>query len=131
MFGTIIDKIQTLLSRSFLFGNFLPALLFSVLNLVILYLGIPGASAVIRTHWPANISDAPGSVGVALIAIAMLGFILRPLVPVFRAALEGGILPPPLQKELLARHEAAFGDMATQQRDTGIRAAELKLTRRY
>jgi hypothetical protein len=131
MFGTIIDKIQTLLSRSFLFGNLLPVLLFSVLNLAIIYLGVPDAAVVISTHWPANISDAPGSVGVALVAIAMLGFILRPLVPVFRAALEGGILPPPLQKELLASREATFGVMAQQQTDAGIRAAELKRARAY
>lgn len=131
MFGTIIDKIQTLLSRSFLFANFLPVLLLSVSNLAILYLGVPDAAAVIRTNWPANMSDAPGSVGVVLVAIAMLGFILRPLVPVFRAALEGGILPPPLQKELLASHEAAFGAMARQQADAGIRAAELVRTKAH
>jgi hypothetical protein len=119
MFGTIFDKVQTLLSRTFWLGNFFPVLVFALLNLALAWIGIDGFSAWLALKWPdATVLSAVPAFG--LIAVGILGFVLAPLIPVFRSALEGKILlPPPWREQLRAEFTAK-----AQELHASVRAAE-------
>jgi hypothetical protein len=91
MYGTIFEKVQTLLSRTFWLGNFFPVFVFALLNLAIAWLGVDGFAAWLAKQWTdVKVFSAVPAFG--LIAIGILAFVLAPLIPVFRKALEGELL---------------------------------------
>jgi len=99
MFSTLFDKVQTLLSRTFWLGNFFPVLVFTLLNLGIAWVGLGEFASWLARQWPDPTALSPVPV-FALIAIGIVAFMLGPLTPVFRAALEGEFLPKKARRML-------------------------------
>jgi hypothetical protein len=104
MFGTVLDKVQALFSRSFLLGNFFPALIFGAINISIAAASIRGvshflATSVFRDGGPSLVATVTTP-----IAVAVLAYILAPMVPLFRSALDGNFLWPWLFEVLREGH---------------------------
>jgi hypothetical protein len=129
MFGTVVEKLQALLSRSFLLGNFFPALIFSALNFGIIWFGIDGFAKYVVTNWPANATDASTALGGILVAVAILAFILDPWLPVFRLALEGAILPRRVRNSLIAQYTNEFLGLRQAFSGAQVRWVEFKTAR--
>lgn len=104
MFGTIVDKIQALLSRSFLLGNFFPVLICAMVNLVIAWFGIDRFAEYVKPLWRDDTVHSAAVLVVALVAIAIGAFILAPLIPLFRLILEGEVGLPVRLKGWLVRY---------------------------
>jgi len=104
MFGTIVDKIQALLSRSFLLGNFFPVLICAMVNFVILWFGIDGFNEHVKPLWRNDTVHSATVLVVALVAIAIGAFILAPLIPLFRQILEGEVCIPMRLRGWLVRY---------------------------
>jgi hypothetical protein len=101
MFGTIFEKIQTLLSRTYWLGNFFPVFVFALLNLALAWIGIDGFADWLASKWrDATVLSAVPLFG--LISVGILAFVLAPLIPVLRAALEGQFLPRATRETLTA-----------------------------
>lgn len=94
MFGTVVEKIQTLLSRSFLLGNFFPVLCFAVINLAIAWLAIEGFADFVGTKWLSDATTFSTVSALALVALAIVAFVFAPLIPLIRQILEGRIILP-------------------------------------
>jgi hypothetical protein len=98
IFGQVFSAFQSLLSRAFWFGSFLPVALFAALNLLLAPAAFPGAPAlqdVVKADW---IWMPPVLVGLVVVAYA-----LGPLVPLFRGVLDGRGLPEVVQRALRFR----------------------------
>src|SRR5271165_1421223 len=105
MFGTVVEKLQALLSRSFLLGNFFPVLVFALLNAAIAWLGIEGFSDLVVANWPKDPVGSSMALGATLVTIAILAFILAPLIPGFRSILEGTrFLPEKIRNNRIAHY---------------------------
>jgi hypothetical protein len=123
MFGTLFDKVQTLLSRTFWLGNFFPVFVFALLNLALAWLGIDGFSDWLASKWT-DVTVFSAIPAFGLIAVAILAFAVAPLIPTFRRALEGEFLPPawrePLRSELRAEALELQGQERPAERDFGF-----------
>jgi hypothetical protein len=105
MFGTVVDKIQTLLSRSFLLGNFFPVLIFAVINFAIAWVSFDGLSDSLGTKWLTDATTFSTVLAFSLVIITIVAFILAPLIPLFRSILEGEFLMPErLRKRLIQKY---------------------------
>jgi hypothetical protein len=123
MFGTVLDKIQALFSRSFLLGNFFPVSIFAGVNVAIAAAGIRGASHFLATSlFPDGGPSAVTTVTI-LVTIAVFAYILAPMVPLFRSALDGKFLCPSLFEVLRKRHIERVKHLLTQ-RDAVARRLE-------
>jgi hypothetical protein len=104
MFGTLFDKLQSLLSRSFLLSSFFPFLIFFVASAGMAYLGLPEWARDLTNTikgWDAGSLTSAGVAG--LIAIAIIGYIASPLTSAVRRILEGdALLTEYLRNELIS-----------------------------
>jgi hypothetical protein len=120
MFGTIVEKIQAVLSRSFLLGNFFPVLIFATLNLAIAWLGLAGFAPWFRANWPTDITGASVVLGFFLVGLAVLAFVLAPLIPVFRRFMEGERLPDGIRSDGI-NHYVMLAEQLETKRDGAAR----------
>jgi hypothetical protein len=99
-FGTVLDRLQGLLSKGFLLAGFFPAILLASLNLALAWFVFPGFRTTLlsfRSLPPAE--QIYGSV-LTLMILCVLGFALWSLSPWLRHLLEGRYLPRPLREWL-------------------------------
>jgi hypothetical protein len=90
-FSGLFDLFKGLFSRAFWFGTFLPLAIFAVLNLMIAAVVFPGA--VRREDWT-KIGDSPlTNLTIGFVSLVVLAYAVSPLIPVFRGALDGTLLP--------------------------------------
>lgn len=104
MFGTVLDKIQALFARSFLLGNFFPGLIFVGINTVIAAFGMRDVSHFLATYLLAEGAPWTMATAATLIGVAVLAYILAPMVPLFRSALDGKFLWRSLFRRLREGH---------------------------
>jgi hypothetical protein len=102
LFGQALSAFSSILSKLFWFGAFLPVALFTAINLL-LTLTLPGsdwASALWNNltaeKWPWLLP--------AVVALIVVAYALAPLVPLFRAILDGRRLPDWLYDQLRRHH---------------------------
>ena len=114
MFGTVLDKVQALFARSFLLGNFFPALIFAAINTAIASVGIRGVSHFVTTSVVTDGTQSAVITAVVLIAVAVLAYILSPLVPLFRSALDGNFFPEALFEISRKEYVIRVKDLLTQ-----------------
>jgi hypothetical protein len=93
VFGTVVEKVQALLSRAFLLGSFFPVLVFATLNFALAWIGIDAFGEFLTARWSSDAVASSTTYAVLLVALAIVSFILAPLIPVFRTILEGAGLP--------------------------------------
>ncbi len=99
IFGQVFSAFQSLLSRGFWFGSFLPIAVFAALNLALVTAVFPGVvklEDVVRADW---IWLAP----VLLVGLVVVAYALGPLIPLFRDLLDGRGLPEVVQRALRLR----------------------------
>ena len=124
MFGTVVEKIQALLSRSFLLGSFFPVLVFFVLNVAIMGLGIDKISDTIVKGWPSTPTGVSTDLAFALIGLAIVAFVLAPVTPIFRTMIEDAkLLPAKARESLLDKHAKRLVVL-----DDGYTAASKRVT---
>lgn len=114
MFGTIVEKLQALLSRSFLVGNYFPVLVFCAVNFLIMWYGVDGFSKFVTAIWPLDSGVASSAFAGVLIAVAILAFMINPLIPLFRLALEGQLLPAWVRSKMIERHAQRFAKLQSE-----------------
>src|ERR1043165_4065129 len=119
MFGTVVDKIQSLLSRSFLLGNFFPVLVFAIINLVIAWLAVDGFAELIGTKWLTDATTFSTVTAASLVAVAIVAFMVAPLIPVMRRMLQGELLVP----KFIRDSQISVYRAAAQQADEARRVA--------
>ncbi|SDI38613.1 hypothetical protein SAMN04487926_11616 [Paraburkholderia steynii] len=120
MFGTVIEKVQALLSRSFLLGSFFPVLVFSILNFLVAYLGIDGFQSSVTEMLSRDSTSTTTIFVVGFVGITIVAFILTPLIPVFRSILEGAIiLPQKTRDRLIGHHVRIFKGLQDDLKKTG------------
>lgn len=126
MFGTFLEKTQAILSRSFLFGSFFPTLAFVVVNLTLSAVTFPSSAAAIGAALPADATKFTMSVVAGLTAVAILGFMLGPMVPVFRRIMEGEYLPPSIKKRMVLAERRRFLTLYSSYTESGAWWKELQ-----
>jgi hypothetical protein len=90
MLSTILTTLQSLIQGRFVVIAFFPMLAFVTFNCVMLaWLNEPSRALAVQTFLEASTSRSTFFVLVALIAIAMLGYIFSALLPGFQLLLEG------------------------------------------
>jgi hypothetical protein len=88
IFGQVFSAFQSLLSRAFWFGSFLPVAMFAALNLMLVPVAFPEVDIlekVIRPEW--------AWMSVVLVGLVIVAYALGPLIPLFRDVLDGRGLP--------------------------------------
>jgi hypothetical protein len=129
MYGTIFEKLQALLSRNYWLGNFFPIFVIALLNLALAWAGIDGFSAWLAVKWPdAMVLSAVPALG--LVTVGILAFVLAPLIPVFRKALEGEFLPRSLRDVLTAEFVTAARALDQQVQDAKATLAAFEFVNR-
>jgi len=99
MFGSVLDRLQGLISRSFVIASFFPLLIFAGVNAAIFAAAFPDAAKQALQEWQAHTER---DTALTLVGVAVAAYLLAPLVPVFRLILEAEFLPPLLRN--LMRH---------------------------
>jgi hypothetical protein len=128
MFGTVVEKVQALLSRSFLLGNFFPVLVVALLNVTIAWFGIDGFSDLAIANWPRDPIASSMMLGVILVTVAILAFIFAPLIPGFRSILEGAwFLPGKIRSNLIAHHRKQSDTLQKDYQDAVAKFGEFEL----
>ena len=100
IFGQVFSAFQSLLSRAFWFGSFLPVALFAALNLMLaptVFPSAPKLEDVIKADW--------GWMPAVLVGLVIVAYALGPLIPLFRELLDGRGLPDIVQRALIRRPE--------------------------
>ena len=95
MFGSVIDKVQSLFSRSFLLGAYFPVLIFAAMNAIIALLGLPEeivSLAMIKKSWPTDATVQAALTAWIFISIGVVAYILSSLNELLRRILEGRYL---------------------------------------
>ena len=110
MFGTVIDRLQSLLSRSFVIASFFPVLIFAVVNAAITAVAFPETAAHVYAEW---LRHPEMYTALVLVGIGIAAYLLAPLAPAFRVILEAEFLPDFLRNRLRHRYIRA-GDRARQ-----------------
>ncbi len=90
MFGNVIDRLQTLISRSFVSARFMPVLIFAGVNAAVFTAAFPDPANETYEEWK---SHPEGYTALGLAGVAITAYLLAPLVPVFRMILEAEFLP--------------------------------------
>jgi hypothetical protein len=114
MFGTVVDKLQALLSRKFLFAVYFPMLIFTTACFVMSCFVFTSAADALWSWWGAALTTKVQHLVIVMLAVAVVAYTFTPLALVCRRALEADlkILSPISvwlrQSELaLAAHKAA------------------------
>ncbi len=106
MLGTLLEKLEPLLSKAFLISSFFPFLIFSFCNGMMLYLLSPGSREQIENYWKLE-SLQQGFVGFSvLIAIAVLAYAFSTLNLLMREMLEGKHFPKAIKHRLIERQQS-------------------------
>lgn len=92
MFGNVLEKVQELFSASFLLGYLLPVVMIVGVNVLIASLGL-GNVPSFTTTFDNVLGGTGGELAFILLAMIVLAYVLAPLIPVFRAILEGRLSP--------------------------------------
>jgi hypothetical protein len=98
IFGQVFTAFQSLLSRAFWFGSFLPVALFAALNLMLapaVFPNAPKLQDVAKPDW--------ALMPVVLVGLVVVAYALGPLIPLFRELLDGRGLPEMAQRALIRR----------------------------
>jgi hypothetical protein len=96
MFNQIIAAFQGFFNRGFWFGSFLPTAIFGFLNLAIAAIAFPK-----QIHFWEVLSkpaDAAAWVPISFAAMVVVGYVLSPLIPLFRGWLDGSLMPGKLNE---------------------------------
>ena len=112
MLGTIIEKLQTLLSKSFLISAFFPVLIAAALNAVLLYTQSSAFQAAVARYGrdDTGLLDTATTTMAVLITLAILALLLSMLNTRLREVLEGRVFWPaamaaPLIRRQTDRHD--------------------------
>src|SRR6516165_6186447 len=101
MFGTIVDRLQALLTRNFVVASFFPVLIFAAINVIIAGVAFPEYTIQVRSEWGRHPEIY---IALSLACVAITAYILAPLVPAFRILLEAESLPRWLQSSLRRKY---------------------------
>lgn len=108
MFGTVLDKVQSLFSRGFLLGSYFPVLIFAALNLAIAYYGLRESNDTFVTlkkvWWPSEAVDQAALTVAVLMALGVVAYILSTLTNVLRGILECEFLGP-MKLVMVRKHQ--------------------------
>src|SRR5262245_28630601 len=104
MLGSVLEKAQSLLSRSFVLGAFFPMLIFAAANVAMAWLGLESGRSALNAVWSATGDHLSWIVGAALVGIAIAAYVLSSLTLVIRRALGGDFLPASLKRKMRKRY---------------------------
>lgn len=99
-FGSVMDRLQGLLSRAYLLAGFFPAVVFFSLNLGLLYAVFPASRGPINSFLRRPVEDQLLYWATGILLVSVAGFILWSLNPWCRRLLEGRYLFRRIQDRL-------------------------------
>lgn len=88
MFGTVVDKLQALLSRKFLIAIYFPILIFAAACFSMSCLAFPRAAGLLWAWWADTLTKKVQNLVIALLIIAVIAYTLAPLTVLCRRALQ-------------------------------------------
>lgn len=103
MLGTVLEKLQSLLSKSFLISSFFPVLIFAAVNGAILYWVSGPFRGLVHWYYGQDAGSKAVDTAAVLIALAVLAYVFSALSLTLRYVLEGRSLPSSLARRLEAR----------------------------
>lgn len=121
MFSSVIDKIGSLVSRSFVLANFFPFLIFTAAGVALAWLEFPTARRLLTAAYKLETGKQTLAIVVVLIAVAVVAYIFSPLTVAVRRILEGDILIGPRFRERLLAEQRQIADKLKNQRDAASR----------
>lgn len=117
MFGSVVDKIGTVVSRSFLLSSFFPFLIFAAINIAVTWFAFPNARWVLDEAIKLEAGKQAMVLGTTFIAIAVVAYLFSPLTLLLRQVLEGRVLIPRFIQDGLREEQFAIAQELKEKRD--------------
>jgi len=117
MFGTVLDKIGGLLSRSFVLANFFPFVIFTAASVAVAWIGLPDARSTLTAILELDAGKQALVFAAVLITIAVVAYVVSPLTVVVRRILEGDLFVPGWLRTLMEAEQKEIADRLKNQRD--------------
>jgi hypothetical protein len=122
MFGSVIDKIGGLLSRSFILASFFPFLIFVAASLAMAWIALPQTRPTLTAFFELEAGKQAVVIATVMIAIAVVAYVVSPLTVVVRQMLEGRLfLPRWAQNKMLAGEQQTANDLKSQRDEANNR----------
>jgi hypothetical protein len=105
MINQLITTFQGFFTRAFWFGNFLPVALFGVIHVVIAWLAYGSETVPLQTLLVGETSKFVVMFPAIFAGLIVLGYILGPMIPLFRELLDGSLFPESLNEAMRRRRK--------------------------
>jgi hypothetical protein len=114
MFGTVVDKMGGLLSRSFILANFFPFLIFAAAGVALAWTALPETRPALKALFEMDPGKQAMVLATVLIMIAVIAYVVSPLTVVVRQILEGQFIPQGMQDSMRSEQQGIADDLKKQ-----------------
>jgi hypothetical protein len=131
MFGTVVDKIGGLLSRSFILANFFPFLIFAAASVALAWTALPETRPALKALLEMDAGKQAMVLATTLIMIAVIAYVVSPLTVVVRQILEGQFIPQGMRDSMRSEQQGIADDLKKRRDNANERDDEvLKIFRK-
>lgn len=123
-FSAIFTQLQGLFSKAFWFGSFLPLAIFVAVNLCVASVVFPGS--VEWSAWLKTSGDSWTYLPLTIAGLVVVAYAVSPLVAVFRAFIDGTLLPNAVRESLRRDRAPQIQRLLAERRSAMIRLHRLR-----
>jgi hypothetical protein len=117
MFGSVVDKIGGLVSRSFVLAIFFPFVIFTAASAAVAWIALPETRPALTTLFEIEPGKQAVILATVLIMIAVIAYVVSPLTVVVRRILEGDIFIPGWLRDMMRTEQRQIADDLKNHRD--------------
>ena len=117
MFGTVIDKIGGLFSRSFILASFFPFVIFAGASVIMAWVTLPATRPALTALFKMEAAKQAMVVATVMVMIAIVAYIVSPLTVAVRRVLEGDLLVPGWLQDLMRNEQREIANDLKNRRD--------------